>query len=102
MPIIILAVLVIAAWIDLGRRLHRLTRHIMSTADDLNAKLDSIKDSVTNLSEDVIALKDLVANAPGPDGSIAPADAQAILAKATALADQAAAAAGLFPSTPPA
>lgn len=94
MPIIILAVLVIAAWIHLARLLRRMLRQqriLMSTAQDLSAKLDSattaiasIKTSVTNIATDVTALKQQIADSTSDEG-ISKVDADALLEKATAL-----------------
>jgi hypothetical protein len=97
----------------LSHQIEQIGVRIMSRADDLNAKLDStnarldvIQSSVANLSEDVSALKQLVADSTNPDG-ISPTDAATILtkltdleAKATALATQAATAADQFPTPP--
>jgi hypothetical protein len=97
MPIIILAVLVIAAWIDLGRRLHRFERQIMSRADDILAAQQAAVDALTEIDTDLDTLIALAQQ--GTQGGLTPEQAQVVLDKATALRDGLQAAAAKF--TPP-
>jgi len=64
---------------------------LMTIADDLNAKLDTLTESLSGIHADIVSLKDQLAAAiDAGAGSISAADAEALLAKVTTMADTAA------------
>lgn len=93
----------------------QLRKQLMSSFDDINARLDALTDSQTQtatsveeLTADVTALKRLIEQGQDPDGSIPKDKAAELLAKATAVAERgtaiataARAAADLYTPTPP-
>jgi len=92
MPIIILAVLVIAAWIDLARRINDTRRqgaHLMSEQDDILAAQQQTLTSLATAHDELVVLLQAATQDPAKTHQ-ALALATQIRDTAKALADQAA------------